>query len=514
MLDTQRDGRSLERLPVGIDGFDAIAHGGLPAGRTTLLTGSAGSGKTIFAIQFLVAGIRRYGQGGVLVTFEESPVDLERNAASLGWDLSALTAEESLAVVDGSPVPGEEVIQAGGFNLTSLMARIESAVKQVNAKRVIMDSIGSVFPHFSDANIVRRELSRIISGMRRLGVTVVLTGERLDVPGSISRYGVEEYVTDNVIILRNSLEGEKRRRSIEILKMRGSDHQKGEYPYVIESDHGLTIIPVAVLESRRESSNCRISSGIKDLDSMCGGGLFSDSVVLVSGATGTGKTLMVTEFMRGAVADRTPALLFAFEEDRHQLIRNATSWGVDFRAEERAGLLRIVDRLPETMGLAEYLLRMRREMDEFKPGRIAVDSLSALERVSTPKAFREFVMGLTSYTKSRGIAAMLTSTTSMLMGGDTITEAHISTIADAIILLRYVELHGEIRRGAAVLKMRGSFHEKRIHEYHIDGRGMSIVAPFCGIKGILSGDPSYSFKNDPERLGIGNPQSAEDRWAS
>ncbi len=488
------------KMPVGIAGFDQIADGGIPKGRTTLLAGTAGSGKTIFALQFLVNGIQQFNENGVIVTFEESPDDLARNVESLGWDIRRYVAEGRVAMVDASPEPGETVCEAGPYDLTALLARIEHAVSKVKASRVILDSVGAIFPQFADSNVVRRELHRVVSGMRHLGVTSLITIERVHEYGEIARFGVEEFVADNVIILRNPLEQEKRRRTIEILKFRGTTHQKGEYPFTIDPTTGVTIIPLSAIELKQKSSNIRISSGNADFDKMCGGGLFRDSIILVSGATGTGKTLMVSHFMKAGIEAGHRVILFAFEENREQLVRNATSWGVDFESAEQQGLLRIICRYPETMGLEDHLIQIQREIDRFRPVAIAIDSLSALERVSTIKSFREFVIALTSFIKHREIAGMFTNTSTMLMGGETITETHISTITDSIVLLRYVELQGNMHRAITVLKMRGSWHDKQIREYMVTDSGMEIAGTFRGIGGILTGSITYTLGEEREYL--------------
>jgi circadian clock protein KaiC len=311
---------------------------------------------------------------------------------------------------------------------------------------------------------------------------------------------VEEFVADNVIILRNALEEEKRRRTIEILKFRGTPHQKGEYPFTVSSGEGLIIIPLSAIELEQKSSNLRISSGNESFDAMCGGGFFRDSIILVSGATGTGKTLMVTEFIEGGTRNGERCLLFAFEESREQLFRNATGWGVDFKKMEEEGKLKVLCTYPEAMGIEDHLIKMKNTMQEFKPNRLAVDSLSALERVSTGKGFREFVISLTSFIKHQEVAGLFTSTTPTLMGGTSITEGHISTITDSIILLRYVEIFGEMRRGLTVLKMRGSAHDKVIREFTIDSEGMHIGEPFRRISGILAGHPMHVSDSEFGRL--------------
>lgn len=490
----------VRKLPTGIKSFDVIAKGGLPRNRTTLISGTAGSGKTVFAVQFLAAGILDSDEHGVFVTFEESAADIRKNMASFGWDLEQWEREGRFAFVDASPNPEEEVIESGNFDLGALLARIRHAVAKVGAKRVSVDSLGAVFAQFSNQAIVRRELFRIASALKGMDVTAVLTAERTEDYGPVARFGVEEFIADNVMILRNVLEGESRRRTIEILKFRGTDHQKGEFPFTIIPDGGLTVVPLSAIQLRQKSSDIRISSGNADLDRMCGGGFFRDSVILVSGATGTGKTLTVTQFLKGGAENGERCLLLAFEESREQLFRNATGWGVDFEAMERAGTLRVVCDYPEVASLEDWLVSIQSIVREFKPKRVALDSLSALERVGTVKAFREFVIGITSFIKQQEITGLFTSTTASLLGGSSITETHISTLTDSIILLRYVEMFGEMKRGMTVLKMRGSLHDKGIREFTIDARGMHFGRPFRNVTGILAGTPVHVSPADIERI--------------
>ncbi len=490
----------ISKIKTGIPGFDNITHGGLPKDRTTLISGTAGSAKTVFAVQFLAAGIEKSGEAGVFVTFEESPDDIRQNMASFGWDIRQWEERGQWAFVDASPQIAEEIIFAGSYDLGALLARIEYAVNKTQASRVAVDSLGAIFTQLTDYGSIRHELFRIASALKHMGVTAVLTAERINEYGEIARYGVEEFVADNVIILRNVLDDEKRRRTIEILKFRGTSHQKGEYPFTIMPDFGISIIPLSAIELKQSSSDIRITSGNEKLDSMCGGGFFRDSIILVSGATGTGKTLMVTEFIAGGAVKGERCLLFAFEESREQLFRNATGWGVDFRRMEEEGLLKLVCRYPEVAGPEDHLINMKAEIERFAPNRIAVDSLSALERVATVKGFREFVIGLTSFIKHQETAGLFTATTPSIMGGTSVTEAHISTVTDSIIMLHYVEMYGEMRRGLTVLKMRGSMHDKNIREFSIDGRGMHIGRAFNNVTGILVGNPTYISQSEIERV--------------
>ncbi|MBD3168932.1 MAG: circadian clock protein KaiC [candidate division Zixibacteria bacterium] len=507
MINDNSKSREFTKISTGIQGFDNICEGGLPEIRTTLVSGTTGSGKTIFAAQFLAHCIENENSGAVFVTFEESPEDIRRNLINLGWDIRNWEENGKWTFVDASPETGEEVIIGDNYDLGALLVRIEHAIRKVNASRVAIDSISAILARFDSETIVRRDLLRIVTSLKKLMVTSVITVERTEEYGSIARFGVEEFVADNVIILRNVLESEKRRRTIEILKFRGAPHKKGEYPFTINPGEGIITIPISSLELKQKSSDIRIHTGNEKLNKMCGGGFFRNSIILVSGATGTGKTLTATEFLAGGAFNGEKAMLFAFEESREQFFRNAVGWGVDLGKLEAQNKLKVICLYPETAGLEDHLIYMKKEIEKFKPNRIAIDSMSALQRVSTLKGFREFVMGLTSFIKHEEIAGMFTSTTPTLMGGPSVTEAHISSITDTIILLRYVEVYGEMRRGLTVLKMRGSIHDKEIREFTIDGQGMHLTRPFRNITGILSGHAMHVAPEEINRLSNLFPES-------
>lgn len=486
----QKDQTGLNKVKTGISGFEEISFGGLPKGRTTLVSGSSGSGKTIFACQFLIEGIRQFNESGIFVTFEENVHDLTNNVNSFGWDIATHENNNRWRFVDASLPFEAQTRIVGEYDLEALILRIDAAIKEVKAKRIVLDSIGSLFHHFEDPSLIRRELLKIIAFLKQKNVVTIITSERLEEYGLVSRFGVEEYITDNVVILRNVLEQEKRRRTIEILKYRGSVHSAGEQSFVIDPVKGLVIIPLTRLQLTQRSHETRVTSGNAQLDTMCCGGFFKDSIVLISGATGTGKTLMVTEFIKGGFSGREKTLFLAYEESREQLVRNAKSWGVDFEKMERAGKLQIHAIYPETASLEEHLLNIQKLVDEFHPTRFALDSLSAIERGSSKKNFREFLIALTSYLKKKEITAVFTSTSASIVGGTSVTDSHISTITDTIILLRYAEVFGDIHRVITILKMRGSMHTKGIYEFDIKGNGMTINSKrFQMLSGILGGLP-------------------------
>ena len=490
--------RAVEKLKTEIPGFDEIAGGGLPKGRTTLVVGATGTAKTVFAAQFLAEGVIRAGQSGVFVTFEENPEDIRRNMLSFGWDIAKWESEGKWAFVDGSPSREQEFTEVGRYDLKALTARIENGIKKTGAQRVCLDALGVVLNQFNDSGTVRRELARTVEVLKKIDVTAIITAEGL--PDRLSRHGVEAFVADNVIVLRNVLQEEKR-RMMEVLKFRGTSHRRGEYPFTVMPGRGIVVIPVSPIELEQKSSGDRISSGNVELDKMCGGGPYRGSIILTSGATGTGKTLVATEFVTGGVTSGDRCLLFSFEESREQLFRNAAGWGGDFKKAEDEGLLKAVCACPEANGVEEHFLRMKAEIESFRPSRIVVDSLSAIERTSTVKGFGDFVVGLASLIKRTEISGFLTMATADLLGSASFPEASISKIADAIILLRYVEMFGEIRRGITVLKMRGSAHDKDIRQITIDAEGMHIGQPFRNVIGILSGNVVHVPPGEMERLG-------------
>jgi len=467
-----------ERLEAGIPGLELVTNGGLPRNRLTLVTGTAGSGKTVFAAQFLATGILQGKEPGVFVTFEERPDSVTRNMRSLGWDIASWEREGTWSYIDASPAYHIDTVFLGtDYDLTPLLNRICAAIEETGARRVAIDSVGSLMAQFENGSRARQVLFQLAKTLESQGVTTVVTAEREEDYGPITQLGFEEYVADNVVILRNALEGEKRRRTLEVLKMRGGAHMKGEHLFTLLPGEGIVVVPVAISSIGYGSSTRRLSSGVAQLDDMFCGGLFERSLWLVAGATGTGKSLVATQFVAGGAASGERCLLHSFEESHDQLLRNAAAWGVDLEEMERRGSVAIVAEAPEAASLEDHLQRMKAAIDAFEPDRVAIDSLTALQRIATVKSFREYVLGLTFHIKLRSMLGLVTSTGGDFLHAESTSDLHVSTISDVITLLHYVPTEGEMRRAVQVLKMRGSDHDKAVREFSITSHGMVIGEP-------------------------------------
>lgn len=462
----------VRKVATGIPGFDYVVEGGLPENRAALVSGNSGSGKSLFAAQFLVEGIRQFGEPAVFVTFEERPERIRSNLGSFGWTIERWEEKGLWAFADISPEPSQPIV-AGALELGALVPRIEYAVNQVGARRLVLDSVERLFSQVTDSSVVRQSLGQLMDATERMGVTTVITAERPGDQGPLTRFGVEEFVSDTVILLRNELDAEKRRRTVEVFKMRGASHQKGEFPFTISAEaEGVSVVPLAANQLSQPSSLERLSSGIPRMDELMDGGLLQGSITLVAGPTGSGKSLVANHFLAGD--DRQRGLMIAFEEGREQILRNAQGWGLPLAEREAANRLRIEANYPETMGLEDHLLRIKRVVDEFRPDRLVLDSASALERIASTRAFREFLVGLVATLRERGITALITANTTQLTGGASATEAQVSSMTDGILLLRYIESTSALRRALVLLKMRGSNQDQGIRSFTIGKQGMVL----------------------------------------
>ena len=477
----------LPRVPTGVDGLDHILMGGLVEGRTTLVVGTSGSGKTLLSSQILHNATTR-GVATVFVSFEERAGDVIRNVATMGWDFAAARDAGVLQIVDASPDP-DTVVAGGGYDLSGVILQVRAAVAENDAKLVVLDSLGGLFSQYDDSGVLRRELVRLRDVLQQLGCTGVMTAERLAEHGPISKHGVEDFVADCVIVLRQELIAERVRRTAQVYKLRGDRHHQGGFPLTIEVPEGIVVLPLSAAELSQESADDRVEFGNAAFDKMAGGGLFRDSVALVTGPTGGGKTLLCTTFAAHGCKTGDRVLYLGYEESRSQLGRNARNWGYEFDRWEDDGLLRVRCEYPEARSLEGHLLEIRRQIEAFRPRRLVIDSISALERTGTARTFREFLIGLSSFLKRERICAVLTSTSPHMLGRGGKVGADISTLTDAIVLLRYLDSDDELGRGLAIIKMRGSQHEKRVRRFTIDDAGLHVGGAVADVTDLVGGLP-------------------------
>jgi circadian clock protein KaiC len=473
----------LEKAPTGIEGFDDITGGGLPKGRPTLVCGSAGCGKTLFAMEFLVRGAVALGEPGVFVSFEERAEDLAVNVASLGFDLHELEFRNLLRL-DQVQIERSEIEEAGIFDLEGLFIRLGYAIDEIGAKRVVLDTIESIFSSFDNVAILRSELRRLFSWLKEKGVTAIITGERGD--GTLTRQGLEEYVSDCVVLLDHRIINQVSTRRLRIVKYRGSTHGTNEYPFLIDRD-GFSVLPVTSLGLKHGISSERVSSGIPDLDAMVGGkGFFRGSSVLISGTSGTGKSSVCSIFVNAACARGEKCLYFAFEESEPQIVRNMRSIGLDLQPWIDSGRLVIHATRPMHFGLEMHLATMQKLIDTFEPNVVVVDPISNLESVGTSFDVSSMLIRLVDMLKARGITGefVYLSTAGTALES---TETNMSSVMDTWILLRDIELAGERNRGIYVLKARGMKHSNQIREFLITSHGVKLRDAYLGTEGVLTG---------------------------
>src|SRR4051812_6508651 len=478
----------IEKAPTGILGFDEITGGGLPAGRPTLVCGGPGCGKTLFAMQFLVAGATRFGEPGVFMSFEEPSDDLAKNVASLGFDLDDLTAR-GLISMDTVVIERSEIEESGEYDLEGLFLRLGFAIQSVGAKRVVLDTIESLFSSFSNEAILRAELRRLFRFLKERGVSVVITGERGE--GQLTRQGLEEYVSDCVILLDHRVNEQVSTRRLRIVKYRGSSHGTNEYPFIIDR-RGLEVLPVTGLHLSHPASTERVSSGIPRLDAMLGGqGFYRGTSVLVSGTAGTGKSSIAAHFVDATCRRGERVLYFAMEESPGQILRNMKSIGLDLQQWVDRGLLRFHASRPTLFGLEMHLVSIFRWVLEVSPSVVIVDPLSNLSAVGSYNEVMSTLLRLADFLKSREITALFTSLTS---NGDEENETHlgVSSLMDTWLSLRNLESNGERNRGLYVLKSRGTSHSNQIREFLLTDHGVELIDVYLGKEGVLTGSARLS----------------------
>jgi len=472
---------TVEKTPSGIAGFDQITGGGLPQGRSTLVCGGPGSGKTIFAVEFLVRGAER-GEPGVFVTFEESVRDLSINVASLGFDLAQLQ-EQKLLTVDYVHLDPAEIEEAGGYSLDGLFVRLEHAIDSVGAKRVAIDTLEVLFSALKDDSVVRAETHRLFRFLKERGVTAVVTAEAGD--RSLTRQGLEEYVSDCVVLLGQSVLDQSATRFLRIVKYRGSSHGTNEYPFLID-DTGFSVVPATSLQLDYEVSDDRISSGIASLDGMLGGnGFFRTSTIMVSGSAGCGKSILAAHLANATCQRGERCMLFAFEESPSQIARNMRSVGLDLQSWQDRGLLQLRATRPSLYGLEMHLVSMHKAISEFKPQTVILDPISSFMSDGTARQIKAMLVRLFDWLKAQRITGLVTCLTTPLNREE--TDVGISSLIDTWIEVRDLEVAGERNRALYLLKSRGMSHSNQVRELMIQDSGVSLADVFSGADGVLIG---------------------------
>jgi circadian clock protein KaiC len=480
--DTASAVRGITKCPTGIQGLDEILFGGLPAGRPTLITGAAGAGKTLFSMEFLVRGATQFGEPGVFMAFEETGPELAANVRSLGFDLDELERQGKLSV-DHVRVERSEIEETGEYDLEGLFIRLGLAIESIGAKRVVLDTVESLFSGLTNTAILRAELRRLFRWLKDKGVTAVITGERG--PTGLTRQGLEEYVSDCVIVLDHRVDQEVSTRRLRVVKYRGSVHGTNEYPFLIDAD-GISVLPITSLGLAHEACTERVSSGVPGLDAMLDGGYYRGTSVLASGTAGTGKTSLAAHFASAACARGERCVYFLFEESPGQLMRNMTSIGLDLGQWRKAGLLEFHAARPNYYGLEMHLATIHRVIERCRPQVVIVDPVSTMLSIGRELEVRSMLTRLVDYLKSRQITALFTSLTNS--GPDLeSTEVGVSSIMDTWLLLRDQELGGERNRLMFVLKSRGMAHSNQLREFLLTPHGIQLVAPYLGSEGVLTG---------------------------
>ena len=482
-----RNGRSLPKAPTGIQGLDEITGGGLPRGRASLFCGSAGCGKTLFSMEFLVRGAMQYDEPGLFVAFEETAEELTQNVRSLGFDLNRLIAEKQL-LVDFVRVERSEIEETGDYDLEGLFIRLGHAIDSIGAKRVVLDTIETLFSGLSNLAILRAELRRLFRWLKDKGVTAIITAERGE--GTLTRHGLEEYVSDCVILLDHRVIDEISTRRLRVVKYRGSTHGTNEYPFLID-ENGISVLPITSVGLQHAASNERIPSGIPRLDAMLGNeGYYRGSTVLVSGTAGSGKSSIAAHFAHASCQRGERCLYLAFEESPSQIVRNMRSIGVDLEPWVRKGLLRFHATRASMYGLEMHLATFHKLVREFQPRVFIIDPINNLAFASNRKDTSAMLTRLIDFLKMQGITALMTSMTSP--ESQETSDADISSLVDTWLLLRDIELSGERNRAMYVLKSRGMAHSNQIREFLLTDRGIDLTDVYLGAEGVLTGSARLS----------------------
>jgi circadian clock protein KaiC len=473
----------LPKCPTGIQGLDEITGGGLPRGRPTLVCGGAGCGKTLLAAEFLVRGAALFGEPGVFMAFEETEAELKANVASLGFDLEGLVQRKKI-VLDYVHIERSEVQESGEYDLEGLFVRLNHAIDSIGAKRVVLDTLEALFASLPNEAILRAELRRLFRWLKDKGVTAVITAERGR--EHLTRHGLEEYVSDCVILLDHRVYDQIATRNLRVVKYRGALHGTNEFPFLI-GDEGISVLPITSLGLNHKVSSERIATGIPRLDAMLGGrGFFRGSSILLTGTPGTGKTIIAANFAQAAARRGERTLFFSFEESPNQIIRNMHSIGLRLEPLVKRGLLRFHSARPTLYGLEMHLATMFKEIAMFQPQVVIVDPITSLMDAGTASDGKGMVTRLIDYLKGGQVTSLFTSLT---QGDHALqqSETAISSLMDAWVLLQDFEGNGERNRVLYVLKARGMAHSNQIREFLISARGIDVVDAYIGASGVLTG---------------------------
>jgi circadian clock protein KaiC len=485
MINSNNNKITLEKSSSGILGLDEITEGGLPKGRPTLICGSAGCGKTLFAMEFLVHGAE-IGEPGVFVSFEETQKELEENFGSLGVDIKSLVEQDKL-LVEYIYLERSEIEETGEFDLEGLFIRLAYAVKKLGAKRIVLDTLEALFSGLPNEFILRAELRRLFAWLKSNGLTAVITGERGE--KSLTRYGLEEYVADCVILLDNPVSNKISTRNLRIMKYRGSSHGSNEYPFLIDED-GISVLPITSLMLEHKASNQTIPTGIPRLDNMLGGqGFYKGSSVLITGAAGNGKSSMSAIFADKTCREGNKCLFFAFEESPDQIIRNMRSINIDLKPWVDKGLLKFHATRPTLYGLETHLVSIHRMISEFQPDVVIFDPISNLITIGTTDEVKSMLTRLIDFIKNKQITTL--STSLRIMGGLE-TDIGVSSLMDTWIDLKALETNGERNRTIDIIKTRGMFHSNQLREFKITNDGIEIVNVYLGPSGMVTGTARIS----------------------
>ncbi|MBD2182918.1 circadian clock protein KaiC [Planktothrix sp. FACHB-1355] len=498
----------LIKCPTGIQGLDEITDGGLPQGRPTLICGKAGCGKTLMAMEFLVRGALEYDEPGIFMSFEESAQELTENVASLGWDLKDLIAEKKMGIYYVH-VERSQIQETGEYDLEALFARLGYGIDSINAKRVVLDTIEVLFGGLSNEAVVRAELRRLFLWLKSKGVTAIVTSESGN--NTLTRHGLEEYVSDCVIRLDQRVNDELSTRRLHIVKYRGSRHGTNEYPFLIQ-ENGISVLPITSIALEHEVSNERISSGIDRLDTMLGGnGFFRGSSILISGTAGTGKSSISAHFANATCQRGERCLYFAFEESANQIVRNMRSIGIDLETAIKKGLLKIKALRPTMYGLEMHLVNIHQLVNEFKPTAIIIDPISNLTYTGNESQVKSFLMRSIDFFKTKQITTLLTSLNS---SGALVqqTDVGVSSLMDTWLMLRDIESNGERNRLLYVLKSRGMEHSNQVREFRLTSSGVELVDVYLGAGGVVTGTARTVQEAQEKAAALAHRQEIEQKY--